>query len=72
MAYQISTRYMTGQALYCLIFDYTNGKVWYPSSSVFETYGTGSRNASNYAISLTEIAVGYYVGEWPSAMAVGT
>jgi hypothetical protein len=55
----------TGQNLYAFIWD-ADGKICYPTGQTFETYGTNSRDATNYAITLTEKAVGYYLGSWPS------
>lgn len=55
----------TGQNLYALIRD-ENAKICYPTGETFETYGTNSRDASDYAITLTEQSVGYYTGTWPS------
>ena len=55
----------TDQNLYAFIWD-EDGNICYPTGEVFETYGTSSRDASDYAITLTEIAVGYYTGTWPT------
>ena len=40
------------------------GKVWYPTWEVFETYGTGARDADDYDISLTEYGAGLYMGDF--------
>jgi hypothetical protein len=58
--------------LYALIFDREAEKVWYGTSGVFETHGTGSRTNADYAIALTELAVGYYLADWPTTMPSGT
>lgn len=55
----------TGQNLYAFIRD-EDAKICYPTGETFETYGTSSRDASDYAITLTEDSVGYYTGTWPS------
>ncbi len=72
MSNEIRTAYPAGNSLYALIFDREEEKVWYPTSEVFETHGTGSRTNADYAIALTELAVGYYLADWPTAMPSGT
>lgn len=56
---------ITGQNIYAFIWD-KDGNICYPAGETFETYGTSSRDASDYAITLTELAVGFYTGTWPS------
>lgn len=60
----------TLQSLYAFIWD-ENAQICYPAGETFEAYGTSSRNASDYAINLTEISVGYYTASWPSFIARG-
>lgn len=55
----------TGQNLYAFIRD-ENALICYPAGETFEIYGTSSRDASDYAITLTEQSVGYYTASWPS------
>jgi len=38
----------TGQTLDAYVFRARDGKVWYPSSEAFETWGSGSRTAAEY------------------------
>lgn len=64
-------QYPTGNTVYALYFDREEEKIWYPTSEVFETHGTGSRTNADYAVSLTELAVGYYLADWPVAMPSG-
>lgn len=71
MANELRTSYPTGNTIYCLIFDKDEEKVWYPTGEDFETHGTSSRTNADYAIVLTELAVGYYMEDWPSAMPNG-
>lgn len=71
MANDIRHVWATGATVYALIWDYLNSKIWYPTGEVFETWGTGSRTALDYAVTMTERAVGYYTGSWPTAMSVG-
>lgn len=74
MGSELRTAFTTGYALYALIWDYANNKIWYPTGAVFETWGTGSRSSIDYAITLSEIAtgIGYYVADWPAGMSAGT
>ena len=73
MSSELRTSFTTGYNLYVLIWDFANNKIWYPAGEVFETWGTGSRSTSDYAITLSELAsgIGYYVGDWPSGMDAG-
>ena len=60
------TQYPTGQSLYILLYD-SSQKVAYIVGETFETYGTSSRTAADYAITMTEITgTGYYYASWPS------
>ena len=71
MGNEIRTSYTTGKTLYALIWDYENDKVWYNTGGEFETHGTSSRTNADYAITLTELASGFYLGDWPTAMSAG-
>jgi len=73
MGSELRTAFTTGYNLYALIWDFANNKVWYPTGAVFETWGTGSRAASEYSIALSEIAsgIGYYAADWPTGMTLG-
>ena len=60
------TQYPTGSNLYILLYN-EDQEVAYIVGEVFETYGTSSRNASEYAITMTELgSTGYYYASWPS------
>ncbi len=60
------TQYPTGSNLYILLYD-EDQKVAYNTGEVFETYGTNSRTAADYAITMTEITgTGYYYASWPT------
>ena len=71
MSNEIRSAYPTGYNLYALLFNGTN-KVWYNTGGVFETHGTSSRTNADYAVSLTEVATGYYTANWPTSMSSGT
>ena len=64
--------YTVGSTVTAFVFRRSDQKVWYEALSVFETWGTGSRTASDYAVTMTEIVVsggdssGYYLGDFPS------
>jgi len=55
----------TGLNLYALIRN-KDALICYPAGEVFEAYGTSSRDASDYAIALTEQSIGFYTGIWPT------
>jgi hypothetical protein len=60
------TQYPTGQTLYIFLWN-EDEEIAYPVGETFETYGTSSRTASDYAISMTEEgSTGYYTASWPS------
>lgn len=60
------TQYPTGNNLYILLYD-KDQKVAYNTGETFETYGTSSRTAADYAITMTEITgTGYYYASWPT------
>jgi hypothetical protein len=65
------TQYTTGSNLYILLYN-KDQEVAYPVGEEFETYGTSSRDASDYAISLSEITgTGFYYASWPSWVTAG-
>jgi len=69
---KITTQYPTGNNLYALIYN-KDQEVAYPTGKAFETYGTSGRDASDYAIAMSEIAgTGYYYASWPTWMDNGT
>jgi hypothetical protein len=72
MATELRFSTATGFTLYVCVRDDT-GKVWYVGGEEFETWGTGSRTAADYAISLTEQGGGgYYTGDFDTNIAAGT
>jgi len=65
--------YTAGTTLTGFIFRRSDQKVWYETLSAFETWGTSSRTASDYAVSMTEAGVatgdtGYYLSAFPSGI----
>lgn len=59
-------QYPTGCNLYILIRN-EDQEVAYNTGEAFETYGTSSRTAADYAITLTEQgSTGYYYASWPT------
>lgn len=71
MANEITTLYATGYTLYALIWDESKN-VGYQVGEVFEDHGTNSRTNADYAVALTEEAVGYYAADYPSWVERGT
>ncbi len=65
------TQYPTDADLYILIWD-EDQKIAYIVGEVFETYGTASRTAADYAINMTEQgSTGFYTASWPTWIARG-
>ena len=59
-------QYPTGNNLYILIRD-EDQEIAYNTGEAFETYGTSSRTAADYALTLTEQgSTGYYYASWPT------
>lgn len=60
----------TGVTLDGYIFRRSDGKVWYATGAVFETWGTSSRTAADYELVMTEEASGsgYYLAAFPTAI----
>ena len=66
MINKFRTQYTTGANLYVLLYD-KDQKVAYIVGEEFETYGTSSRTAADYAVNMTEITgTGYYYASWPT------
>jgi len=70
MANEIHADYTSGNTLYAVIRNST-GDVWYSVSQVFESWGTGGRDADDYDISLTDKNGSRYVGEFDSNIPAG-
>ena len=70
MANEIRRGYTTGSTLFGIVRDQT-GQVWYPGGEAWEVYGTGSRTADDYAVSLTEYS-SLYLGDFPTDIVAGT
>ncbi len=66
MINKFRTQYPTGGNLYIQIFN-EDQEIAYIAGETFETYGTGSRNAADYAVNMTEITgTGFYFASWPT------
>ena len=70
MANEIHADYASGNTLYAVVRDGA-GAVWYVAGQVFETWGTGSRAADDYDISLTDKSGSRYVGSFDSNIPAG-
>ena len=70
MAREITALSLTGQTLYALIFDPSQGKYWRTDTHVWETYSQA--NWSHYATALTELASGDYYADFPSQIGAGS
>ncbi|MHC4748543.1 MAG: hypothetical protein ACYTFW_01585 [Planctomycetota bacterium] len=63
MANEIHIDYVSGNTLYAVVRNHA-GNVWYVAGQVFEAWGTGSRTADDYDISLTDKSGSRYVGNF--------
>ena len=66
---EIRQHYPTGFTLYAVIRN-SAGLVWYPTGEVFETWGTGGRDAADYDIALTESQADY-IGDFDTNVDAG-
>jgi len=70
MANEIHVDYTSGNTLYAVVRN-SVGEVWYAGGQVFESWGTGSRAADDYDISLTDKSGNRYVGSFDSNIPAG-
>ena len=63
MANEIHADYASGNTLYAVVRN-AAGEVWYAAGQIFETWGTDSRDAGDYDISLTDKDGSKYVGDF--------
>jgi len=70
MANEIHVNYTSGNTLYAVVRN-AAGNVWYLAGQVFESWGTGSRTANDYDISLTDKSGSRYVGSFGTNIPMG-
>ena len=70
MSNEIHIDYNSSSTLYAVIRNGA-GEVWYSSGQVFESWGTGSRTANDYDISLTDKGGNRYVGDFGGNIPAG-
>jgi hypothetical protein len=70
MANEIHIDYASGNTLYAVVRNGA-GDVWYVAGQVFETWGTDSRTADDYDISLTDKSGSRYVGNFDDNIPAG-
>lgn len=70
MANEIHADYASGNTLYAVIRN-PAGDVWYAVGQVFEAWGTDSRDADDYDISLTDKDGSRYVGDFDGNISPG-
>jgi len=70
MANEIHVNYTSGNTLYAVVRN-AAGNVWYLAGQVFESWGTGSRTANDYDISLTDKSGSRYVGSFDTNIPMG-
>lgn len=71
MANEIFHGYASGSTLYGCVLN-SSGEVWYPTGEEFEDWGTSSRTANDYAITLTDKTSDFYCGDFPEDISAGT
>ena len=70
MANEIYADYESGNTLYAVVRNKT-GEVWYVNGEVFETWGTGSRDAADYCINLADRSGSLFVGDFDGNIPAG-
>ena len=70
MANEIHADYASGNTLYAVVRN-PAGDVWYAAGQIFETWGTDSRDAGDYDISLTDKDGSRYVGDFDGNISPG-
>lgn len=70
MSNEIHIDYSSGSTLYAVIRNKA-GEVWYAGGQVFEPWGTASRTANDYEISLTDKGGSRYIGNFDSNIPAG-
>jgi len=70
MSNEIHIDYTSGNTLYAVVRNGA-GEVWYAGGQIFESWGTGSRTANDYDISLTDKGGSMYVGDFDGNIPAG-
>ncbi|MHC4583485.1 MAG: hypothetical protein ACYS3N_03100 [Planctomycetota bacterium] len=70
MSNEINIDYSSGSTLYAVVRNGA-GEVWYAGGQVFESWGTDSRTANDYDISLTDKGGSRYVGDFDGNIPAG-
>lgn len=70
MINEIHANYESGNTLYSIVRD-KEGNVWYPAGQVFESWGTDSRNAEDYCLSLVDMGGSLYIGDFDGDIPAG-
>jgi hypothetical protein len=72
MANEIAQNYDTGNTLYSVRWA-SNGDVFLTNGSASEVWGTGGRDASDYAVLMAEnVPDGHYVGDFDTSVNITT
>ena len=70
MANEIYADYASGNTLYAVVRN-AAADVWYVAGQTFEPWGTSSRTADDYALSLTDKNASRYVGSFDTNIPAG-
>lgn len=68
MANEIRIIFPSGNTLYAFAKN-RSGQIWYDGA--FEDYGTSSRTANDYAVTMVDKSGNFYVGDFPEDISVG-
>ena len=71
MSNEIHIDYNSGSSTLYAVIRNGAGEVWYAGGQVFESWGTGSRTANDYDISLTDKGGSRYVGDFDGNIPAG-
>jgi len=70
MGAELKLNWPITQTLFACVFN-TAGKIWYPTSEAFETFGTDAHTANNYALTMTGYTGGLHLGDMDTNIPAG-
>ena len=68
MSSEIRLPYTSGNTTTFVVRKPSDFTVWYPTTSVWEAYGTGGRTNADYGTALVDKIGDYYVGDFPTGI----
>jgi hypothetical protein len=70
MAGELKLNWPISDTLFACVFN-SSGKIWHPTGQVFETLGTGSRTANDYALTMIGYSGGLQLGDMDTNIPAG-